>query len=173
LNRDFSGQLAVSFQDDKLLLPEFNVCFTVYNGRDMGERNDHLGRREFYRMKATYLVCFRAKFTKTVFSHYQYSLTKDISAGGLLVMSEEVFPEGTEIEMLIKLPMFHERKLEAKGIVATAVKATTQKALYPIRIKFTDFDDEAFAELKAFINQEIEKGPEGQTLKQKMDRRDS
>jgi c-di-GMP-binding flagellar brake protein YcgR len=119
LNRDFSGQLAVLFQDDKLLLPE-------YRGRDMGERNDHLGRRKFYRMKATYLVCFRAKFTKTVFSHYQYSLTKDISAGGLLVMSEEVFPEGTEIEMLIKLPMFHERKLEAKGIVATAVKAITQ-----------------------------------------------
>ncbi|MFH1062276.1 MAG: PilZ domain-containing protein [Candidatus Omnitrophota bacterium] len=139
----------------------------------MSERNDNLGRRKFYRMKATYLVCFRAKFTKTVFSHYQYSLTKDISAGGLLVMSEEIFPEGTEVEMQINLPMFHEKKLYAKGIVATTVKATTQQALYPIRIKFTDFDEHAFKELKQFIDQEMEKGPEGERLKEKMDRRDS
>lgn len=139
----------------------------------MGQRNDNLGRREFCRIKATYLVCFRARFTETVFSHYQYSLTKDISAGGLLVMSEEIFPKGTEVEMQIKLPMFHEKKLQARGIVATPVKATSQQALYPIRIKFTDFDEHAFKELKSFIEQEMEKGPQGHSLREEMDRRDS
>ena len=138
----------------------------------MNQRNDNLGRRKFYRMKATYLVCFRAKFTEKVFSHYQYSLTKDISVGGLLVMSEEVFPKGTEIEMVIKLPMFNEKKLCANGLVATVVKATTQQALYPIRIKFMDFDENAFQELKNFIDQEMEKEIEGNSLKEKMDRRE-
>jgi len=138
----------------------------------MSERNDNLGRRQFYRLKATYLVCFRAKFTQSVFSHYQYSLTKDISVGGLMVMSEEIFPKGTAIEMIIKLPMFYEKKIQAKGIVATVVKATTQKALYPIRIKFTDFDEQAFGELKEFIDQEMLKETDGKSLREKMDRRE-
>ncbi|MBU1086191.1 MAG: PilZ domain-containing protein [Candidatus Omnitrophica bacterium] len=138
----------------------------------MNQRNDNLGRRQFYRLKATYLVCFRAKFTKSVFSHYQYSLTKDISVGGLLVMSEEIFPKGTEIEMVIKLPMFYEKKIQAKGVVATMVKATTQHALYPIRIKFTAVDEHAFEELKDFIDQEMLKETEGQSLRERMDRRE-
>lgn len=149
-----------------LIVPNYII------GEDMTQRNDNLGRREHYRIKATYLVCFRAKFTQTAFSYYQYSLTKDISAGGLLVMSEEIFPQGTDIEMIIKLPMFHDKKLKARGIVATVVKATTQQALYPIRIKFTDFDEQAFSKLKRFIDAEMEKGPEGKSLREKMDRRD-
>ncbi len=138
----------------------------------MNQRNDNLGRRKFYRMKATYLVCFRAKFSPKVFSYYQYSLTKDISAGGLLIMSEEIFPKDTEIEMVVKLPMFQEKKISANGIVATAVKATTQQALYPIRIKFIDFDEHAFQELKEFIDKEMDKEKEGSSLKEKMDRRE-
>jgi c-di-GMP-binding flagellar brake protein YcgR len=139
----------------------------------MEQRNDNLGRRKFYRMKATYLVCFRAKFSDTAFSHYQYSLTKDISVGGLMVMSEEAFPEQTEIEMIIKLPMSHDKKIHAKGKVADAVKATTEQAVYPLRIKFIEFDEQAFEELKKYIDSEMEKETDGKTLREKMDRRKS
>jgi c-di-GMP-binding flagellar brake protein YcgR len=142
-------------------------------GDDMDQRNDNLGRRQYYRMKVTYLVCFRAKFSDTAFSHYQYSLTKDISAGGLMVMSEELFPEETEIEMVIQLPMFHDKKINAKGVVASSVKPTSTQSLYPIRIQFTDFDEDAFAELKKYIDAEMEKGEEGDTLRERMDRRGS
>jgi len=137
-------------------------------------KEEHLGRRRHFRIKATYLVCYRAKFTDTAYSHYQYALTKDISAGGMLVMSEEIFPKGTLIEMIIRLPMYPDKQIEAKGEVTTHKNTEGAKALYPLRLRFLDFDEHAFKKLTGHIEEETQKTDEqGQTLPETTDRRKS
>ncbi|MCG2712889.1 MAG: PilZ domain-containing protein [Candidatus Omnitrophica bacterium] len=135
------------------------------------KREDHLGRRKFYRLKATYLVNYRPKDDKSSIGNYNYALTKDISAGGLLVMSEKNFPKGTEMEMNISLPMYPDKRLKALGEVTSNFPADVKKLLYPTRIRFIEFNEAAFNKLKDFIENEMNKQKGGRTLKQKIDRR--
>ena len=135
------------------------------------KREDHLGRRNFYRLKATYLVNYRPREDTGGIGNFNYALTKDISAGGLLVMSEKNFPKGTEMEMTISLPMYPDKRLKALGEVTSDFPADVQKPLYPTRIRFVEFNEIAFNKLKSFIEDEVNKGKGGRTLKEKMDRR--
>ena len=131
-------------------------------------REDHLGRRNFYRLKATYLVNYRPQGGA---GNYNYALTKDISAGGLLVMSENNFPKGTVMEMIISLPMYPDKRLKALGEVTSHFPADEHKPLYPTRIRFIEFNEAAFNSLKSFIEEEMNKQKDGHTLKERMDRR--
>lgn len=133
-------------------------------------REDHLGRRNFYRLKATYLVNYRPQ-DDNVNIGYNYALTKDISAGGLLVMAENNFPKGTLMEMIISLPMYLDKRLKAIGEVTSDFPADVHKPLYPTRIRFIEFNEVAFNKLKDFIEDEMNKQKNGSTLKDKMDRR--
>lgn len=135
------------------------------------KRDNYLGRRSFYRMKATYLISYRARFSNGTFGNYNYTLTKDISAGGILIMSEEKFAKGTQIEMIIQLPMYPDKNLRAVGEVTSSFAETDKKPLYPIRVRFIGFDEVAFGKLKSFIEEEMNKVQGGKTLKEKLDRR--
>ena len=135
------------------------------------KRGDHLGRRNFYRIKATYLVNYRPKDDKGSIGNYNYALTKDISAGGLLVMSEKNFPKGTAMEMIISLPMYPDKRLKALGEVTSDFPADVRKPLYPTRIRFVEFNEAAFNKLKEFIEDEMNKEKHGRTLKERIDRR--
>lgn len=134
-------------------------------------REDHLGRRNFYRLKATYLVNYRPQESTGDISNYSYALTKDISAGGLLVMSEKNFPKGTVMELTISLPMYPDKRLKALAEVTSDFPADAHKPLYPTRMRFIEFDEIAFNKLKGFIEDEVNKTKNGHTLKEKMDRR--
>ncbi|MFH1093434.1 MAG: PilZ domain-containing protein [Candidatus Omnitrophota bacterium] len=134
-------------------------------------RKDHLGRRNFYRLKVTYLVNYRPQDDKGSIANYNYALTKDISAGGLLVMSEKNFPKGTVMELIISLPVFPDKRLKALGEVTSDFPADVRKPLYPTRIRFVEFNEAAFNKLKCFIEDEMNKQKDGLTLKEKMDRR--
>jgi len=135
------------------------------------KREDHLGRRNFYRLKVTYLVNYRPKQDIEDVGNYNYALTKDISAGGLLVMAERNFPKGTLMEMTISLPMYPHKRLKALAEVTSDFPADTQKSLYPTRMRFIEFNEVAFDKLKIFIEGEVNKGKDGHTLKENMDRR--
>ena len=135
------------------------------------KRDDHLGRRNFYRLKATYLVNYRPKEDLGTQGNYNYALTKDISAGGLLVMSEKNFPKGTVMEMIISLPMYPDKRLQALGDVTSDFPVDAKKPLYPTRIRFVEFNKVAFAKLKEFIAEEMDKNQGGKTVKEKLDRR--
>ncbi len=124
------------------------------------KKTDSLGRRKFYRIKAPYLVCYRPKFSAGVYGNYNYSLTKDIGCGGIMLISEEKFEHGTEIEMIIRLPMYPDKKVEAKGEVVNIEKTSGRKIVRATRIKFTEFDEEAFRKLDEFINEEMGKSSE-------------
>ncbi len=134
-------------------------------------RKNHLGRRNFYRLKVTYLVNYRPKEDTGGIGNYNYALTKDISAGGLLVMAEKNFPKGTAMEMSISLPMYPNKRLKALGEVTSDFPADAHKPLYPTSIRFIEFNESAFNKLKAFIEDEVNKGKGCSTLKEKMDRR--
>ena len=135
------------------------------------KREDYLGRRNFYRLKVTYLVNYRPQDDKGSIGNYNYALTKDISAGGLLVMAEKNFPKGTVMEMIISLPMHPDKRLKALGEVTSDFPANAHKPLYPTRIRFIEFNEAAFNKLKGFIEDEMNKKKGGRTLKEKMDRR--
>ncbi len=135
------------------------------------KRENYLGRRNFYRLKVTYLVNYRQKDDKGSIGDYNYALTKDISAGGLLVMSEKNFPKGTAMEMIISLPMYPDKRLKALGEVTSDFPADARKPLYPTRIRFVEFNEAAFNKLKDFIEDEMNKKKGSRTLKEKMDRR--
>ena len=131
------------------------------------KRDDHLGRRNFYRLKATYHVSYRAR----IGNNFNCVLTKDISAGGMLIMSEQNFPKGTEIDIIIRLPMYLDKQIKALGEVTSDFPAKEHKPLYPTRIRFVEFDEIAFKKLKDFIEDKMNKNKDGQSLKEKIDRR--
>lgn len=135
------------------------------------KRNDHLGRRKHHRLKITYLVCYRAKTQGGYWGHYDYTLTRDISLGGLFVISDRKFDKGTEIEMIIRLPLYPDKKIKAKGVVVSFEEVKERKMVYKARIKFVKFDEMLFWGLGEFIKTEMEKDVDGIKLKEKLDRR--
>ncbi len=137
------------------------------------KRSGTLGRRKFYRIKATYLICYRVQLSAGIFSDFEYTLTKNISAGGMMVMTENRFEEGTPVEMIIRLPMYPEKKIDASGKVVSCEQTGSGQLLYRMRIKFVDFDKKAFDDLNDFILKEMQKYKDGIKLCQKLDRRKS
>lgn len=136
------------------------------------KRNDYLGRRKYYRIKVAYLVCFRARLPDRGYSNYNYTLTKDVGAGGIFLMSEEKFPRGTQLDMVIRLPMYPDVKVEAKGEVTNNAQVKKGSiSLYPLRIRFTELDKHAFKKLNEYIEKEMNKIKNGKTLKERLDRR--
>ncbi len=121
------------------------------------KKGDPLGKRNYYRLKATYLVNYRPQGDKGSIGNYNYALTKDIGAGGLLIMSEKNFSKGTVMEMIISLPMYPGKRLKAIGEVISDFPADVYKPLYPTRIRFVEFNNEAFNKLKAFIEEQMNK----------------
>ena len=113
-------------------------------------RDDHLGRRSFYRLKATYLINYRPQEEEAV-GNFNYALTKDISAGGVLVMAEKNFPKGTIMEMIISLPMYPDKRLKALGEVTSDFPADAHKPLYPTRIRFIEFNEVAFRNITTIL----------------------
>ena len=134
-------------------------------------RSGNLGRRKFQRLKATYLVTYRARFSDRVYSHYFSTLTKDISCGGMSIMAEELFPRGTELELVIRLPMYPQKKIDAKGEVISVPPQAASGLLYKTSIRFTDFDEHAFKKLNEFILQEMDKVVDGKPQRERVDRR--
>ena len=137
------------------------------------KRSGDLGRRKHYRLKATYLVCYRAQVEDSDLTHYNYTLTKDISLGGLMIMSEIKYRVGTKIEMIIRLPMYPDKKIEAQGEVTGSEGGEIRKPLYKTRIRFLEFDEQAFSNLDSFIVAEMQKIKDGLKLCEKLDRRRS
>jgi len=135
------------------------------------KREDYLGRRNFYRLKAKYLISYRVSLPEGGLSNYNYILTKDISAGGVLIMCEEKFTKGTVLEMIIQLPMYPDKQLHALAEVTSSFPENEKKPLYPTRLRFIEFDEVAFERLKTFIEEEMNKIKGGKTLKEKLDRR--
>ena len=137
------------------------------------KRSGDLGRRKHYRIKATYLICYRAQFSDGIFSNYEYTLTKNISVGGTMIMAENRFDENTLMDIIIRLPMYPDRKINAKGKVISCEQTGTGNLLYKTRIEFIDFDEKAFSDLDKFISSEMQKYKDGMKICQKMDRRKS
>ena len=132
------------------------------------KRNDHLGRRNFYRMKVSYMVNYKPHRSD---ESYSYTLTKNISAGGILVMSEKNFPKGTVMDVIISLPMYPNKRLNALAEVTSDLPEDAKKPLYPIRMRFVEFDNIAFEKLKDFIAKQMNQKKNGKTLKERLDRR--
>ncbi|MFH1459483.1 MAG: PilZ domain-containing protein [Candidatus Omnitrophota bacterium] len=136
------------------------------------EQRSSSGRRQYERVKEMYLVCYRAKLGENKFTHYFYTLTKDISAGGMMIMAEEKFARGTELEIIIRLPMYPDKKIDARGEVRGLDDDQTKKMLYKTRVRFIDFDEYAFEKLKIHIDQKMNKKVDGGIpLRAKLDRR--
>jgi len=135
------------------------------------KRDDYLGRRKHHRLKITYLVCYRVKTQAGYWGHYDYTLTRDISVGGLFIIADRKFGKGTEVEMIIRLPLYPDKKIEAKGVVVGFEEVKERKMVYKARIKFVEFDEMLFWGLGEVIKTEMEKEVKGIKLKEKLDRR--
>ncbi|MFH2144949.1 MAG: PilZ domain-containing protein [Candidatus Omnitrophota bacterium] len=131
----------------------------------------HLGRRKHYRLKITYLVCYRAKNSSGSWGYYDYTLTRDIGVGGMFIITDRKFSPGTEMEIIIRLPLYPDKKIEAKGEVVSFENIPERKMVYKTRVKFTNFDELLFWGLGEFIRTEMEKDVGGMKAYERLDRR--
>ncbi len=117
--------------------------------------DSNLGRRKFHRLKAKLQVYYRVVLAEGEYSGFDYVFTKDISSGGLLIMSEQQFPQGTPIEMSIRLPSYPAKKITVSGEVTSNESAGPGKLLFRTRVKFMDLQSDGHKELDAFIAQSM------------------
>ena len=102
--------------------------------------------RRHKRLGVSYLISYRVKDAGAT---YNLSRTKNISGGGVLLMTERAFREGVVLELLIRAP-FAMKPLEVSGKVLTSHEIV-KNVVYETRIQFSEVDRQRLAELDEFI----------------------
>ena len=102
--------------------------------------------RRHKRLGVSYLISYRVKDAGAT---YNLSRTKNISGGGMLLMTERPFRRGVILELLIRTP-FAMKPIEATGKVLTS-NEVVKNVIYETNIQFSEVDRQRLAELDEFI----------------------
>jgi c-di-GMP-binding flagellar brake protein YcgR len=87
------------------------------------------------------------------FTSEQFSVTKNISAGGVLFISDEPAPIGSTVELKIELPI-GEAPIECFGRVVRIDEIEPQKA-YNVAVCFLDLTSADRAKLDKYVEEEL------------------
>lgn len=107
----------------------------MYNG---------IERRKYPRVGATLLVSYKDKMD----NNFNLSQTKNVSQGGILLTTSEVFTSGTFLDMIISFP-FAPQRVRATGKVVRQ-KEIAKDSIYETGIEFTGLDRTVFDKLGEF-----------------------
>lgn len=99
-------------------------------------------RRRYPRANAAFLVSYKDMYSG---SDYNLSQTMNISQGGMLITTSEVFPRGTTLKLLTFLPFFSERANLAGKVVRQ--KEVAKGLIYETGVEFTNLEQVVFEKL--------------------------
>jgi len=94
---------------------------------------DGLERRQYPRFECRYQVSFKPK---TQPQGYDYSQTRNMSKGGLLLVASEAFQQGTQLEMIVRIP-FSPPTIVLTGEVKW-LRKVPNALVYEIGVKFLE-----------------------------------
>tara|TARA_B100000315_G_C14398172_1_gene505204 strand:+ start:121 stop:471 length:351 start_codon:yes stop_codon:yes gene_type:complete len=94
-------------------------------------------RRKRPRLPTTYLVRYKLRYSDTA---YDINNTKDISQGGALLFTNQLFEKGEQLEMHVKFP-FAKKEI---AVIAEVVlcQEVLKNSVYETRLKFIEIDEE-------------------------------
>ena len=107
-------------------------------------------KRKHPRIEANFVVSYRVKDPS---ARYDLSQTKNISQGGILLITNQEFDKGTKLTIVIRFPLIPE-KIEIDGAVIDS-KEVVRKLIYETRIQFVNLNKEFFIKLGEFIKENL------------------
>lgn len=102
--------------------------------------------RQFKRLNVFYLVKYRVSGSK---EEPQMANVKNVSAGGLKILTKEILPEKETLELTILIPHL-KHTIEAKG-VALRVRKADDSGTFAVAVQFTDISANDQNALNHFI----------------------
>ncbi len=109
-------------------------------------------RRKFPRLSANFTVSYKIK---NIPENYDFSQTKNVGQGGVLLTTTRKFEAGTPLALLVKFPFLPQR-LEILGTVVDS-KEISKDLIYETRLAFSDTDNKFLKELGEFIAKQVRK----------------
>lgn len=135
-------------------------------------KNNNAGpeKRKFVRLCREYVVQYgEFRFSTQKISHYK-GMTENISAGGVLIETEEEYSAGTLLKLKIRVPNWEEYKSEflkfnqtslSEPFVVLGKVVRVKKILpqgYEIGLHFVSIDEDHRQALERYLEEELEKG---------------
>ncbi len=103
-------------------------------------------RRRYPRASAAFLASYKDMYLG---SGFNISQTVNVSQGGMLLTTGEIFPRGTTLKMLTFLPFFSQR-VNLSGKVVRQ-KEVAKGLIYETGVEFTNLEQVIFEKLGEFI----------------------
>ncbi len=103
-------------------------------------------RRRYPRTNAAFLISYKNMHSD---SDFNISQTVNISQGGMLLTTSELFPKGTMLKMLTSFPFFSQR-ISLSGKVVRQ-REVARGLIYETGIEFANLEQVIFDKLGEFI----------------------
>ncbi|MCK9573184.1 MAG: PilZ domain-containing protein [Candidatus Omnitrophica bacterium] len=103
-------------------------------------------RRRYPRANVNFLVSYKDMYAGVDFN---ISQTVNVSQGGMLITTSEIFPRGTTLKMLTFFPFFSQRVNLAGKVVRQ--KEVAKGFIYETGVEFTNLEQVVFDKLGDFI----------------------
>lgn len=109
-------------------------------------------RRKFPRLNASFVVSYKIK---KIPDEYDFSQTKNVGQGGVLLTTNRQFEPGTQLALMVKFP-FVTQRLEILASVVDS-KEIAKGIIYETRLAFSNLDKIFFQDLGKFIEERLRK----------------
>ena len=109
-------------------------------------------RRTHVRANANFVISYRVTDPP---SDYDLTQSKNVSQGGLLLTTNQFFPNGIFLALIIRFP-FAQKKIEATGKVV-GCREVVKNIIYETRLQFIDLDMSIFEEIGEFVSKILAK----------------
>jgi len=109
-------------------------------------------RRRYPRLSASFVVSYKIK---KIPNDYDFSQTKNVGQGGVLLTTNRKFEIGTQLALMIKVPFVLQR-IEVSATVVES-KEIAKNLVYETRLAFSDINKKFFQELGGFIEERMGK----------------
>ncbi len=106
---------------------------------------DGIERRKYPRADASFLVSYKEIDNQD----FNLSQTKNISQGGMLLTTSEIFPDNASLDMIISFPFFSQR-INVSGRVVRQ-KEVTRNFFYETGVEFNNLDQSVFEKIGEFL----------------------
>ncbi len=107
-------------------------------------------RRRYPRLSANFVVSYKIK---TIPNDYDFSQTKNVGQGGVLLTTNRKFAAGTQLALMVKFP-FVPQRIEVLATVVDS-KEIAKNVIYETRLSFADLNKKFFQELGEFIEERL------------------
>lgn len=116
-------------------------------------------RRKFPRLEANFVISYKIEQLPPddeggeILQGHDLSQTKNVSQGGVLITTNQLFKKGSYLAMVIRFPLLPQ-KIEVTGEVVDS-REIVKNLIYETRVRFVGLDENFFEKLGAFIEKNL------------------